>query len=125
MAWSSYYVSDACCLQVPTVDVGAVVEHRVDAGAVPRVPDADRVVPRARDEQIRDLCAPQQAAHWRSVPVQHHDARVLRVVPHSDRAVSVNEGRWGCDEMGKYCAYSGNRTHVSCIAGQGTNYYIT
>ena len=68
-----------------TIHVSSVVQDRVQARPVPRVPDADAVVPAAGDEEPGHLRVPQQPPHRGGVASQHVNARLLCVVPHADR----------------------------------------
>lgn len=49
------------------VDVGMVLVGRVDAPGFGHVPHADRGVPGAAEEDLRQLAVPQQAAHVAAV----------------------------------------------------------
>ena len=69
-----------------TIDISPVVEYRVEAGPVPRVPDADAVIPAAGHNEVGDLGVPHESSHRSRVSLQHDRVPLLRVVPHADRA---------------------------------------
>ena len=74
--------------QVPilTIDISSVVEHRVEAGPVSRVPDTDAAVPAAGHDEVRDLCVPHEPSDRSRVSLQHDRVPLLGVVPHAYRA---------------------------------------